>query len=366
MFVYNSGFAKKVSNLLKGNAMTGQKTALITGVTGQDGAYLSQSLLEKGYRVIGATRRASTLNLQRLASLGLVDQLELVTADVQDFTSIMRMLSDMQPDEIYHLGGQSSVQASFQQPLYTAEATGQSALRFLDAIALAAPEARLFHASSSEIFGRNAQGTVSEETDSHPRSPYGVAKLFAHWAGINFREARDMHISNGILFNHESPLRGMDFVTRKITATLAQIACGGQQMLVLGNLDNARDWGFAGDYVEAMWAMLQQDTGDDYVIASGETHTVREFVELAAQAVGLDLVFEGTGLESKGVDRKTGRQLVGVSADFYRPSEPDPMVGNAAKAKTILNWQPRVSFEELVIMMAQGDLERARKEQVWY
>ena len=346
--------------------MPTSKTALITGVTGQDGAYLSKYLVEKGYRVVGATRRASTLNLQRLASLDLVDQIEMVNLDVQDFTSIMRTLHDLAPAEIYHLGGQSSVQASFQQPLYTAEATGQSALRFLDAIALAAPDARLFHASSSEIFGRNAQGHVSEETDFYPRSPYGVAKLFAHWAGINFREARNMHISNGILFNHESPLRGMDFVTRKITATLAQIACGSQTMLRLGNLDNARDWGFAGDYVEAMWAMLQQDAGDDFVVATGQTHTVKQFVELAAQAVGLDLVFEGEGLETKGLDRKTGRQLVGVSADFYRPSEPDPMVGNAAKAKRVLGWQPRVSFEQLVTMMAESDLERARKEQVWY
>ena len=346
--------------------MTHQKTALITGVTGQDGAYLSQLLLSKGYRVVGATRRASTLNLPRLAALDLVDKLELLTLDVQDFTSIMRLLQDVQPHEIYHLGGQSSVQTSFQQPLYTAEASGQSALRFIEALALAAPQARLFHASSSEVFGRNAHGTVSEETDFHPASPYGVAKLFAHWSVINFREAQGLHASNGIMFNHESPLRGMDFVTRKITATLAQIACGGQQMLVLGNLDNARDWGFAGDYVEAMWAMLQQEDGDDFVIASGETHTVRQFVELSAAAMGLDIVFEGEGLECKGVERKTGRQLVGVSADFYRPSEPDPMIGNCDKARAKLGWQPRVSFEQLVTMMAESDLQRARDGQVWY
>lgn len=346
--------------------MAQQKTALITGVTGQDGAYLSALLLQKGYRVIGATRRSSTLNLPRLAAFDLVDQLEFLTLDVQDFTSVMRALQDVQPDEIYHLGGQSSVQVSFQQPLYTAEASGQSALRFLEAIALAAPHARLFHASSSEVFGRNAQGEVSEATDFHPASPYGVAKLFAHWSVVNFREARGLHASNGILFNHESPFRGMDFVTRKITASLAQIACGGQQMLVLGNLDNARDWGFAGDYVEAMWSMLQQESGDDFVIASGETHSVREFVELAAAAVGLDLVFEGSGLETRGIERKTGRQLVGVSADFYRPSEPDPMIGNAAKAREKLNWCPNLSFEQLVTQMAESDLQRARKGQVWY
>ena len=346
--------------------MTHKKTALITGVTGQDGAYLSQLLLSKGYRVIGASRRSSTLNLPRLVALDLVNQLELVTLDVQDFTSIMRLLNELQPDEIYHLGGQSSVHASFQQPLYTAEATGQSALRFLEAIALSVPQARMFQASSSEIFGRNAVGKVTEETDYHPASPYGVAKLFAHWSVINFREAHNLHVGSGILFNHESPLRGMDFVTRKITATLAQIANGGQQTLMLGNLDNARDWGFAGDYVEAMWLMLQQERADDYVIASGQTHTVREFVTLAGQAMGLDIVFEGEGLDTRGLDRKTGRQLVGVSADFYRPSEPDPLIGDASKAHKKLNWYPKVGFKQLVTMMAESDLERARNGQVWY
>ena len=346
--------------------MASQKTALITGVTGQDGAYLSRLLIDKGYRVVGATRRASTLNLPRLASFGLVNEMELVTLDVQDFTSIMRLLADVRPDEIYHLGGQSSVQVSFQQPLYTAETSGQSALRFLEAIAMAAPQAKLFHASSSEIFGKNARGIVDEATDTHPASPYGVAKLFAHWSVVNFREAKGLHAGSGILFNHESPLRGMDFVTRKITASLAQIASGGQQILMLGNLDNARDWGFAGDYVEAMWLMLQQDEGDDYVISSGETHTVKEFVSMAAAAMDLQIEFEGAGLETKGVDKKTGRQLIGVSADFYRPSEPDPLIGNAAKARQKLNWQPKVSFERLVTMMAESDLERARNGQVWY
>lgn len=346
--------------------MTAQKTALITGITGQDGAYIAKLLLEKGYRVIGAVRRASTLNLPRLNAMKIVEHVELNTLDMQDFTSIVRLIEEVGPDEIYNLGGQSSVQASFQQPLYTGETSGMGTMRLLEAVQLVKPDARVFEASSSEIFGLNGSGTVDENHDFHPRSPYGAAKLFAYWAIVNYREAYGLHASNGIMFNHESPLRGMDFVTRKITATLAQIACGGQTMLRLGNLDNARDWGFAGDYVEAMWAMLQQDQGDDFVIASGETHSVREFVELAAQAVGLDLVFEGEGLETKGVDRKTGRQLVGVSADFYRPSEPDPMVGNAAKAREKLNWKPKVSFEQLVTMMAESDLERARKEQVWY
>jgi GDPmannose 4,6-dehydratase len=343
-----------------------KKTALITGITGQDGAYLAQSLVQKGYRVIGGTRRSSILNLPRLAALDLVGQIELVTLDVQDFTSIMRLLQEEAPDEIYHLGGQSSVQVSFQQPLYTAEATGQGALRFLEAAALAAPEARLFHPSSSEIFGQNIDGKVDEENDFHPRSPYGVAKLFAYWSVINHREAYHLHASNGIMFNHESPLRGMDFVTRKITTTLAQIACGGQQELILGNLDNARDWGFAGDYVEAMWLMLQQEAADDYVIASGETHSVRAFVTLAAAAMGIDIVFEGEGLETCGFEKKTGRQLVRISADFYRPSEPDPLIGNAAKAHRKLNWHPKTNFEKLATLMAESDLQRARNGQVWY
>lgn len=342
------------------------KTALITGITGQDGAYLSRLLLDKGYRVVGAVRRASTLNLPRLAALDVAGHVELMTLDMQDFTSIVRLVEEVEADEIYNLGGQSSVQASFRQPLYTGETTGLGTMRLLEAINLVRPDTRLFEAASSEIFGLKADGAVDESRDFHPRSPYGAAKLFAYWAVVNYREAHGLHASNGIMFNHESPLRGLDFVTRKITASLAQIACGGQQMLMLGNLDNARDWGFAGDYVKAMWAMLQQEAADNYVIASGETHTVREFVELAAAAVGLDLEWDGEGLDTVGVDRTTGRRLVGVSADFYRPSEPDPLVGNAAKARAKLGWQPKLSFEELVGLMAESDLERARNGQVWY
>ena len=343
-----------------------QKTALITGITGQDGAYLARLLVDKGYRVVGAVRRASTLNLPRLAALEVMDEVALATLDMQDFTSIVRLMEELQPDEIYNLGGQSSVQASFQQPLYTGETSGMGTMRLLEAVRLVAPNVSVFEAASSEIFGLKANGKVSETQDFHPRSPYGAAKLFAYWSVVNYREAHGLRASNGIMFNHESPLRGMDFVTRKITASLAQIACGGQQMLMLGNLDNARDWGFAGDYVEAMWLMLQQDDADDYVIASGETHTVKEFVSLAAAAMGLDLIFEGEGLDSKGIDRKTGRQWVGVSADFYRPSEPDPLVGDATKARRKLNWQPQCGFEDLVTMMAESDLQRARNGQVWY
>ena len=346
--------------------MGAQKTALITGITGQDGAYLTRLLLEKNYRVVGAMRRVSTLNLPRLAALGVADSVELMTLDMQDFISIAQLIKDVAPEEIYNLGGQSSVQASFKQPLYTAQTSGMGTMSLLEALRIVSPDTRVFEASSSEIFGLNANGMVDEAHDFHPRSPYGAAKLFAYWSVVNYREAHGLHASNGIMFNHESPLRGMDFVTRKITATLAQIACGGQQMLMLGNLDNARDWGFAGDYVEAMWLMLQQNAADDYIIASGATHSVRDFVGLAAAAMGIEIEFEGEGLQTRGLDKKTGRQLVGVSADFYRPSEPDPLRGDASKARRTLDWQPKVGFEKLVTMMAESDLERARNGQVWY
>ncbi|MGI9440390.1 MAG: GDP-mannose 4,6-dehydratase [Parvibaculales bacterium] len=347
-----------------------QKTAFVTGITGQDGAYLAQFLLQKNYRVVGATRRASTLNLPRLAELKIASDVDLMTLDVQDFTSIVRMLDDVCPDEIYHLGGQSSVQASFQQPLYTAQTTGSGTLRMLQAIQLVAPQARFYHASSSEIFGQStgqsADNMVNETTSFKPNSPYGVAKLFAHWSIINQREAYGLHAGSGIMFNHESPMRGMEFVTRKITTSLAQIACGSQQVLTLGNLDNARDWGFAGDYVEAMWLMLQQEKADDYVIATGRTKSVRSFVELTAEVLGMALRWEGEGADCKGVDSKSGRVLVAVDQRFYRPSEPNPLCGDASKARKLLGWQPAIKFETLVQMMAEADLQRARNGQVWY
>ena len=346
--------------------MSAQKTALISGITGQDGSYLAHNLIARGYRVFGAVRRASTLNLPRLAALDLVGQVELRTLDIQDFASMMRLIEEVAPNEIYNLGGQSSPQASFQQPLYTGQTAGLGVLRLMEAVKLVNPDIRIFEAASSEIFGLGSKNPICEKQDFHPRSPYGVAKLFAYWSVVNYREAHGLHASNGIMFSHESPLRGMEFVTRKITTSLAQIACGSQQMLTLGNLDNARDWGFAGDYVEAMRLMLQQEAADDYVIASGQTHSVREFVTLAGQAIGLDIEFDGEGLETRGFDKKTGQQVIAVSADFYRPSEPDPLMGDATKARQKLNWRPKRSFEELVVMMAESDLERARNGQVWY
>ncbi len=346
--------------------MSTQKTALISGITGQDGSYLAKNLIAHGYRVFGAVRRTSALNLQRLAALDLVDKVELRTLDMQDFASMMRLVEDVAPDEIYNLGGQSSPQASFQQPLYTGQTVGLGILRVMEAVKLVNPAIRIFEAASSEIFGLGSKKPICEKQDFHPRSPYGVAKLFAYWSVVNYREAHGLHASNGIMFSHESPLRGMEFVTRKITTSLAQIACGSQQMLTLGNLDNARDWGFAGDYVEAMRLMLQQNVADDYVIASGRTHSVREFVILAGQAIGLEIEFDGEGHETLGFDKKTGQQIIAVSADFYRPSEPGPLMGDATKAQQKLNWQPKLSFEELVVMMAESDLERARNGQVWY
>ena len=346
--------------------MSVKKTALITGITGQDGAYLAKLLLEKSYRVVGAVRRASTLNLPRLSALNIARDVELQTLDVQDLTNIVRTIETVQPDEIYNLSGQSSPQASFQQPLYTGETSGLGTLRLLEAIRLMKASARFYQASSSEIFGQAQGDAQNETTDFRPKSPYGVAKLYAHWTVINYRQAYNMHASSGILFSHESPLRGMDFVTRKITTTLAQIACGSQEMLRLGNVDNARDWGFAGDYVEAMWLMLQQEVADDFVIATGQTRSVREFVNRAAAVMGFDLAWEGNGVDAKAFDAKSGRQIVGVSPGFYRPSEPDPMVGDARKARTELGWQPSVSFDALVEMMAEHDLARARDGNMWF
>ena len=344
----------------------GKRKALIIGVSGQDGAYLAKFLLEKGYTVFGAIRRSSTLNLPRLTQLGIDKEIILHSLDITDLASVMGVVASIEPNEIYNLSGQSAPLTSFSQPILTAETSALGTLRVIEAMRLMGILAKFYQASSSEIFGDAQTGGLNEDADFRPRSPYGLAKLYAHWIVKNYREAYDLHASSGILFSHESPLRGMDFVTRKITATLAQIACGGQQMLMLGNLDNARDWGFAGDYVEAMWLMLQQHDADDYIIASGVAHKGRDFVTLAAAVMGIDIVFEGEGLETRGIDKKSGRQLVGVSADFYRPSEPDPLVGDASKARRILCWQPKIDFEKLVTMMAESDLERARNGQVWY
>jgi GDPmannose 4,6-dehydratase len=337
------------------------KRALITGITGQDGAYLAKLLLEKGYEVWGAYRRSSSLNLWRLEELGVRDDVRLIPLDLLEYSNIVRALEKVQPDEIYNLAAQSFVALSFEMPLYTAEADALGVTRLLEALRAVKPDARFYQASTSEMYGKVQEIPQTERTPFYPRSPYAVAKLYAYWITVNYRESYGIHASSGILFNHESPLRGQEFVTRKITASLARIKYGQQEVLELGNLDAKRDWGFAGDYVEGMWLMLQQDFPDDYVLATGETHSVRKFVELVAEVVGFNLVWEGAGQEERGIDLRTGKVIVCVNPEFYRPAEVDLLVGNPEKARSRLGWSPRVGFSELVRMMAERDMERVAK-----
>jgi GDPmannose 4,6-dehydratase len=313
-------------------------TALITGITGQDGSYLAELLLTKGYRVVGMVRRSSTINFGRIAHIQ--DQLELVTGDLLDEVSIINALRDHQPEELYNLAAQSFVQTSFGQPVLTGETTGLGVTRVLDAVRIVNPEIRLYQASSSEMFGKVRETPQTELTAFHPRSPYGCAKVFGHDIVVNYRESYDMHASSGILFNHEGPRRGLEFVTRKISNAAARIKLGLQHELVMGTLDAKRDWGYAGDYVKAMWMMLQQDEPDDFVISTGEAHTVQEFVEKAFAHAGLD------GWE----------QYVRQDPKFFRPAEVDLLIGDSAKAKSVLGWEPEVGFDELVRMMVDNDL----------
>ena len=313
------------------------KSALITGITGQDGSYLAELLLAKGYRVTGMVRRTSTVNFERIAHIQ--DQLNLVSGDLLDQASMMTVISQAEPDEVYNLAAQSFVQTSFGQPVLTAETTAVGVTRLLEAVRAVDPSIRFYQASSSEMFGKVREVPQTEMTPFHPRSPYGVAKVYGHWMTVNYRESYDLHASSGILFNHESPRRGIEFVTRKISHAVARIARGMQNELRLGNLDAKRDWGFAGDYVEAMWLMLQQDTPDDYVVCTGETHSVREFCELAFGAV--DLNYE---------------DYVVVDPEFFRPAEVDLLVGDYAKAQEQLGWKPTTSFGDLVETMVQADL----------
>jgi len=342
------------------------KKALITGITGQDGAYLAKLLLEKGYEVWGAYRRSASLNLWRLEELGLRDEVKLIPLDLLEYSNIMRALEKVQPQEIYNLAAQSFVALSFEMPLYTADADALGVTRLLEAIRLVNTKIRFYQASTSEMYGKAQQTPQTEQTPFYPRSPYAVAKLYAHWITVNYRESYGIHASSGILFNHESPLRGQEFVTRKITAALARIRYGQQDVLELGNLDAKRDWGFAGDYVEGMWRMLQQESPDDYVLATGETHSVREFVDLAAGVAGFDLVWEGSGEKEQGVDRRTGKVIVRVNPEFYRPAEVELLLGNPEKARSRLGWSPKIGFSALVRMMAERDLERAARSGLRY
>ncbi|MEJ0063414.1 MAG: GDP-mannose 4,6-dehydratase [Alphaproteobacteria bacterium] len=334
------------------------KTALITGITGQDGAYLAQLLLTKGYKVYGAYRRTSTPNFWRLEALGIAEQVELVCMELTDQLSVQNVISQTKPDELYNLAAQSFVAASFEQPIYTGDLDGLSVTRMLDAIRVFSPKTKFYQASTSEMFGKVQAVPQSEDTPFYPRSPYGAAKLYGHWITINYRESYNLFACSGILFNHESPLRGIEFVTRKVTAGFAAIKAGLQDCVTLGNLDAQRDWGFAGDYVEGMWRMLQQDTPDDYVLATGKTHTIRHFIELAAHGAGADIVWQGKGVDETGIDRRSGKAWVRVSPQFYRPAEVDLLLGDPAKAKRQLGWESRMPLETLAQNMMEADLAR--------
>ena len=347
------------------------KKALITGITGQDGAYLAEFLLKKGYLVHGIKRRSSLFNTQRVDHL-FKDPLEEETnfhlhfGDLTDSTNVIRIVQEIQPDEIYNLAAQSHVQVSFETPEYTANADALGTLRLLEAIRILRLEQKLrfYQASTSELFGRVQEIPQKETTPFYPRSPYAAAKLYSYWITVNYREAYGIHASNGILFNHESPIRGETFVTRKITRAAARIKLGLQRKLYLGNLNALRDWGYAGDYVEAMWLMLQQDEPDDYIIATGEMHSVREFCELAFQEAGIDLKWEGEGIAEKGIEKSTGRVIVEVEPRYFRPTEVDQLKGDASKARSQLGWQPKVDFHSLIKMMVASDLKDAEHEMV--
>lgn len=338
------------------------KKALITGITGQDGSYLAELLLEKGYEVHGIVRRSSTFNTSRIDHIfkDIHDKdtrLFLHFGDLSDASNISRLLEKIKPDEVYHLGAQSHVRVSFDIPEYTADVTGLGTVRILDAIRESGIKTRFYQASSSEMFGLVQQVPQTEETPFYPRSPYGAAKVYAYWITKNYRESYNLFACNGILFNHESPRRGETFVTRKITRGLARIKLGIDDILYLGNLDAKRDWGYAKDYVEGMWLMLQQDKPDDYVLATGETHTVREFVEIAAARLGMDLKWSGEGVKEVGTDKNTGQIVIRIDPQYFRPSEVDLLIGDASKAKREFGWVPAVTFKKLVEIMVDADLQ---------
>jgi GDPmannose 4,6-dehydratase len=336
------------------------KTALITGISGQDGAYLTKSLLSRGYRVIGAQRPNAGINWARLDELGVLGDIELVNIELLEDSNIRTTLKKLKPDEIYNLAAQSFVPESFEHPIYTCEVDAISVLRLLEALKDACPGARFYQASNSGMFGKAQAVPQSEMTPFYPRSPYGVAKLFAHWITVNYRESYDLFACSGLLFNHESPLRGMNFVTRKVTVGLARVALGKQDIVYLGNLDAKRDWGFAGDYVEGIWMMLQQEKPDDFVLATGRASSVKSFVDGAAAALGFDLEWNGDGTATQGIDRRTGKTVVGVAPEFYRPADVNLLIGDAAKARRALGWEAKTSLEELIQMMVKSDYDRVK------
>jgi len=338
------------------------KKALITGIRGQDGGYLAQLLLEKGYEVYGADRRSGDAGFWRLKELGIYQDVKVLYMDLLELTNIMHEIEKIKPDEVYNLAAQSFVQVSFDQPILTADINALGTLRLLEALRIIKPDTKFYQASTSEMFGKVQAIPQSEKVPFYPRSPYAVAKLFGHWITINYRESYKMFACSGILFNHESPLRGFEFITRKMTYGIARIKYGLQDKIVIGNLDSKRDWGYAQEYVEGMWLMLQQKEPDDYVLATGETHTVREFVEAAFEFAGYHIVWKGEGVNSRGIDKKTGKCLVEISPEFYRPAEVDLLIGDPTKAKEKLHWQPKTKFKELVRLMLESDLKLVGKE----
>ncbi len=345
------------------------KKALITGITGQDGSYLAELLLNKGYEVYGIIRRSSSFNTGRIEHLYLDEyikdmskkpRLKLLYGDLTDSSNLNRVLEKVVPDEIYNLGAQSHVQVSFEVPEYTAEVDGIGVLRLLDAIKNADLKTKFYQASTSELYGKVQEIPQDENTPFYPRSPYAASKLYAYWIVKNYREAYNLFAVNGILFNHESPRRGETFVTRKITMAVAKIRKGLQTKLYLGNIDAKRDWGYAKEYVEGMWLMLQQDKPNDYVLATNETHTVREFMELAFKHVGIEIEWKGEGINEKGYDRETGICLIEINPRYFRPTEVDILLGDASKAKKEIGWEPKVKFEELVSIMVNSDLKKLK------
>lgn len=338
------------------------KTALITGIRGQDGAYLSKLLLEKGYKVYGADRRSGDSSMWRLKELGIENEIEYIYMDLLEYTNIIDVIKKIKPDEVYNLAAQSFVQTSFNQPLLTTDIDALGPLRILEAIRMFSPETKFYQASTSEMFGKVQAVPQNEKTPFYPRSPYGVAKLYAHWITVNYRESYNLFACSGILFNHESPLRGIEFITRKITYNVARIKYGLEKKITVGNLDSKRDWGYAKEYVEGMYLMLQQKKPDDYVLATGENHTIRELIEYAFKFIGVDIVWKGKGINEKGIDRKTSKVMVEVSPKFYRPAEVDLLLGDASKAKKVLGWKPKTKFKDLIRIMVEEDIKRVEKE----
>jgi len=341
-----------------------EKRALVTGITGQDGAYLAEFLLSKGYEVHGIKRRSSSFNTGRVDHLYTDPHIEnkkfsMHFGDITDATNLIRLIQKTQPDEIYNLAAQSHVQVSFETPEYTANADALGPLRILEAIQILGLErtTRFYQASTSELFGKVAEIPQTENTPFHPRSPYAIAKLYGYWITVNYREAYGIHASNGILFNHESPIRGETFVTRKVTRAVAAIELGIEEKMFLGNIDAVRDWGHAKDFVDGMWRMLQQDQPGDYVLATGEQHSVREFVELSFAVIGVKIAWKGNGIEEQGIDEKTGKVLVEIDPRYFRPTETDLLLGDPTKAHKILGWQHTTSFNQLVHEMVKSDLE---------